>query len=68
MTEYSEKDKDLFELALRDDITILLEEFEEVTERQVIKIHIGRVEIDEKIYHNAFEYTAAIETLPGDTS
>lgn len=60
-SKYSEKDKDLFGLALQDDITILLEEFEEVTGRQVIKIHIGRVDIDEKKYHKAFEYIAAID-------
>ena len=60
MMTYTESDKDHFQQVLQDDIEILLEEFEELTGRQISIVTIMRVECDEKKYHKAFEYIVKV--------
>lgn len=61
MKAYREEEKDLLQTALKDDLEILLEEFEEATGRQVYRISITRVDCDEKKFHRAFEYAVEIK-------
>lgn len=60
MSNYSKEKKDLLQRVLQDDIEILLEEFEELTDREVRQISISRVDCDEKTYHKAFEYIVKV--------
>ncbi len=55
-----ERDKNLLQRALQDDIEILLEDFEDVTGRRVTTISVSRMEVDERKCHKSFEYKAEI--------
>ena len=52
----NDRDKDLLQQGLCDDIEILLQDFEESTGRQISSVTLSRTELDEKKYHKAFEY------------